>query len=259
LKRCNFICEECKAPYKEKHFFKECFPCCSLPCFEQYTHRINQKVLREAGLTQKAKELELERFREIAGIQCQSCKSASCICKAIDAFCEVKDQTKEQKMESLKDFSIFTTEQLMEIRELLEEAIKKYKRAIELSPDIDKRLSRFLRITERALLGFESIMPIVSGGESYKLIKLPAGFITHADNLPVSTPSLKDFIGKECSVFGKGLGLGKGLLNGEFINQKQYNFIYMGSDDVCHIIQRKVDGEPDGIFFFPKAAVGLRF
>jgi hypothetical protein len=79
------------------------------------------------------------------------------------------------------------------------------------------------------------------------------------DQNQIKLPSLKDFIGKECSVFGKGLGLGKGLLNGEFINQKQYNFIYMGSDDVCHIIQRKVDGEPDGIFFFPKAAVGLRF
>lgn len=174
MKRCNFICEECKAPYKEKHFFKDCFPCCSLSCFEQYTHRISQKALREAGLTQKAKELELERFREIAGIQCQDCKSVVCMCGAINAGLEAKSQTK--------------------------------------------------------------------------------------------TPSLKDFIGKECSVFG----LGKGSFawdNGDsFVNNingsiitHHYNYVYMGSDDTCHIIQRKVDGEPDGIFFFPKAAVALRF
>jgi hypothetical protein len=71
-------------------------------------------------------------------------------------------------------------------------------------------------------------------------------------------PSLKDFIGKECYIFEIGAGSSY-WHSGEVINDKLYNYIYMGSDDACHIIQRKIDGEPDGIFFFPKAAVALRF
>lgn len=78
--------------------------------------------------------------------------------------------------------------------------------------------------------------------------------------------SLKDFIGKECSVFGlekdsfefnNGESSVKNI-NGSIITH-HYNYVYMGSEENCYIIQRKEDGEPDGIFFFPKAAVALRF
>lgn len=82
----------------------------------------------------------------------------------------------------------------------------------------------------------------------------------------VWVPSLKDFIGKECNIFGvgdddmpmwnSGVTLSNVQRGG---NLETHHFIYMGSDDSCHIIQRKIDGEPDGIFFFPKAAVALRF
>lgn len=80
-------------------------------------------------------------------------------------------------------------------------------------------------------------------------------------------PSLKDFIGKECNIFGisddppewnSGTIL-PGMNRHGNTETHRYHFIYMGSDDSCHIIQQKIDGEPDGIFFFPKAAVALRF
>jgi hypothetical protein len=82
------------------------------------------------------------------------------------------------------------------------------------------------------------------------------------DQSRINPPSLKDFIGKECdiSILNESSteysSADFAVINGSI---KKYNYVYMGSEETCHIIQRKIDGQPDGIFFFPKAAVALRF
>lgn len=147
-------CHWCKAPYRKKRFFKDCYPCCSLQCFEEWKEGLSRKAIQE--VKDACREMEFERFKAIEGMERQ---------KQLD-----------------------------------------------------------------------------SGGVADSGIK---------------TPSLKDFIGKECSIFnaeGDSVGWKGGDTVGDAIT-----FVYMGSDDACHIIQRKEDGEPDGIFFFPKAAVALRF